>query len=270
MTDFAQTPTSRATPLHHIANRSKRLPPLRVGVGGPVGSGKTTLVEMLCKAMRDKWDLVVVHRQRVGDQRGHLLDQRLQDALAGELAQRYGLQRRLHHVLGPAEQRRMQGLCRGGVRAGRGEREGDRPGGRGRERGEVAQARVVVDRLVAQPLDQRAPHLFALQAQLARLARADDEVVQLRHAREVVALPRGVRLREHRQVGARGRQRHLVGEPRGGAGLAADAAVIDRGLQRLGVAEAADRQRRRGEPHQLQQHGVAGGVGHQWPCFLWP
>jgi urease accessory protein len=23
--------------------------PLRVGVGGPVGSGKTTLIEMLCK-----------------------------------------------------------------------------------------------------------------------------------------------------------------------------------------------------------------------------
>ena len=33
---------------------------MRVGVGGPVGSGKTTLVEMLCKAMRERYDLVVV------------------------------------------------------------------------------------------------------------------------------------------------------------------------------------------------------------------
>ena len=42
------------------ARRTKKLPPLRVGVGGPVGSGKTTLVELLCKTMRDRWDLVVV------------------------------------------------------------------------------------------------------------------------------------------------------------------------------------------------------------------
>ena len=46
--------------LHHISNRTKKLPPLRVGVGGPVGSGKTTLVEMLCKSMRERWDLVVI------------------------------------------------------------------------------------------------------------------------------------------------------------------------------------------------------------------
>jgi urease accessory protein len=34
--------------------------PLRVGVGGPVGSGKTTLVEVLCKRMRDQYRLAVV------------------------------------------------------------------------------------------------------------------------------------------------------------------------------------------------------------------
>ena len=48
------------TPLHYIANRSKKLPPLRVGIGGPVGSGKTTLLEMLCKAMRDNYDLIAI------------------------------------------------------------------------------------------------------------------------------------------------------------------------------------------------------------------
>ena len=34
--------------------------PLRVGIGGPVGSGKTTLVEKLCKAARDHWSIGVV------------------------------------------------------------------------------------------------------------------------------------------------------------------------------------------------------------------
>src|SRR6516162_9108767 len=40
--------------------RTKLNPPLRVGIGGPVGSGKTTLVEMLCKSMRDRYDIVVI------------------------------------------------------------------------------------------------------------------------------------------------------------------------------------------------------------------
>ncbi len=40
--------------------RLKKLPPLRIGVGGPVGSGKTTLLEMLCKAMRDTYDIVAI------------------------------------------------------------------------------------------------------------------------------------------------------------------------------------------------------------------
>ncbi len=46
--------------LHRIPNRTKKLPPLRVGIGGPVGSGKTTLLEMLCKSMRDSYDLVAI------------------------------------------------------------------------------------------------------------------------------------------------------------------------------------------------------------------
>ncbi len=33
---------------------------LRVGVGGPVGSGKTALVDALCKHLRDRLDIAVV------------------------------------------------------------------------------------------------------------------------------------------------------------------------------------------------------------------
>ena len=35
--------------------------PLRVGVGGPVGSGKTALLEALCKAMRDTYPVSYTH-----------------------------------------------------------------------------------------------------------------------------------------------------------------------------------------------------------------
>jgi urease accessory protein len=34
--------------------------PLRVGIGGPVGSGKTALCERLCLAMRDDYDMAVI------------------------------------------------------------------------------------------------------------------------------------------------------------------------------------------------------------------
>jgi urease accessory protein len=34
--------------------------PLQIGVGGPVGSGKTALIEKLCKALRDEFSLAVV------------------------------------------------------------------------------------------------------------------------------------------------------------------------------------------------------------------
>jgi len=34
--------------------------PVRIGVGGPVGSGKTALIEKLCKALRDSYEIAVV------------------------------------------------------------------------------------------------------------------------------------------------------------------------------------------------------------------
>ena len=40
--------------------KSTRHGALRVGIGGPVGSGKTALVEALCKQLRDKYDIYVI------------------------------------------------------------------------------------------------------------------------------------------------------------------------------------------------------------------
>ena len=34
--------------------------PLRVGIGGPVGSGKTALLDALCKAMRESYQIAIV------------------------------------------------------------------------------------------------------------------------------------------------------------------------------------------------------------------
>ncbi|KJS30991.1 MAG: urease accessory protein UreG [Desulfatitalea sp. BRH_c12] len=36
------------------------MPPLRIGIGGPVGSGKTALLERLCVRMRAQYDIAVV------------------------------------------------------------------------------------------------------------------------------------------------------------------------------------------------------------------
>ena len=33
---------------------------MRIGIGGPVGSGKTTLTEKLCKAMRERYSLAAI------------------------------------------------------------------------------------------------------------------------------------------------------------------------------------------------------------------
>jgi len=46
--------------LHGAASAAPARGPLRVGVGGPVGSGKTALVDALCKRLRDRYDIVVV------------------------------------------------------------------------------------------------------------------------------------------------------------------------------------------------------------------
>jgi urease accessory protein len=43
---------------HVTAARSKHIPV--IGIGGPVGSGKTALVEALCRKLRDRYSLAVV------------------------------------------------------------------------------------------------------------------------------------------------------------------------------------------------------------------
>ena len=34
--------------------------PLRVGVGGPVGSGKTALMDALCKTLRGRYEIAAI------------------------------------------------------------------------------------------------------------------------------------------------------------------------------------------------------------------
>lgn len=48
------------TPIISATGPESRTRPLRVGIGGPVGSGKTALVEAMCKRMRDVYDIYVI------------------------------------------------------------------------------------------------------------------------------------------------------------------------------------------------------------------
>jgi urease accessory protein len=59
--------TGRSSTGQPATDRSSQRPssrdpvtPLRVGIAGPVGSGKTALVDALCKALRDEFDIAVV------------------------------------------------------------------------------------------------------------------------------------------------------------------------------------------------------------------
>lgn len=51
MTATTATPTTRPANING---------PLRVGIGGPVGSGKTALMDLLCKTMRETYDIAAI------------------------------------------------------------------------------------------------------------------------------------------------------------------------------------------------------------------
>ncbi len=48
-----------------VASSDSQTRPLRVGIGGPVGSGKTALVEALCKRLRDNYDIYTKEDQLI-------------------------------------------------------------------------------------------------------------------------------------------------------------------------------------------------------------
>ena len=52
--------TSAADDPGRIPAGNEARPALRLGIGGPVGAGKTTLVEALCRAMRGRFEVAVV------------------------------------------------------------------------------------------------------------------------------------------------------------------------------------------------------------------
>lgn len=77
--------------------------PLRVGVGGPVGSGKTALLDALCKAMRDTYDIAVVTNDIYTQEDAQFLDMR-SEALPAERI--VGVERAVVRILPSAKMRR--------------------------------------------------------------------------------------------------------------------------------------------------------------------
>ena len=76
--DAPRNPVHEAVPLMSIATHG----PLRVGIGGPVGSGKTALIDALCKAMRDRYDDRRDHQRHL-HQRGRRVPDARRRAAAG-------------------------------------------------------------------------------------------------------------------------------------------------------------------------------------------
>ena len=58
----AASETSKHASSKHALSKhaSSKHGPLRVGIGGPVGSGKTTLTAALCKAFRERYDICAI------------------------------------------------------------------------------------------------------------------------------------------------------------------------------------------------------------------
>ncbi len=50
--------------------------PLQIGIGGPVGSGKTALIECLCQRLRDVYNLAVVTNDIYTQEDAQFLTQR--------------------------------------------------------------------------------------------------------------------------------------------------------------------------------------------------